>query len=91
MIQDFDPQYRRLKRRYKKNKNVETFNELTQRIKYFKTRKNLHKEIIKSLKKSKTKLAEDTIKDSIKILMLIDKQMQIFELQKEADYYANEL
>ena len=75
MIQDFDPQYRRLKRRYKKKKNVETFNELTQRIKYFQTRTILHKEIIKSLKKSKTKLPEDTIKDLRKRIMLIDKQM----------------
>ena len=92
MIQYFNPQYRRLKRRYTKNKNVETFNELAQRIKYFKTRKILHKGIIKFLKKSKTKQAEDTIKYSRKILMLIEKKMEIFELQKEAYNYAkNEL
>ncbi|GGA25508.1 hypothetical protein CYANOKiyG1_41320 [Okeania sp. KiyG1] len=91
MIQYFDPQYRRLKHRYTKNKNVEEFNELAHRIKYFKKRTILHKEIIKFLKNSKTKLAEDTIKNSRKILILIEKQMQIFELQKEAYNYANEL
>ncbi|MGB3511284.1 MAG: hypothetical protein WBA93_19015 [Microcoleaceae cyanobacterium] len=92
LIQYFDPQYRRLKRRYTKKKNVETFNELEHRIKYFKKPTIVHKEIIRFLEKSKTKLAEDTIKDSRKILMLIDKQMQIFELQKQAYNYAkNEL
>ena len=90
-IEYFDPEYRRLKRRYRNKKNVEKFNELENRIKYFKKRVIVHNEMIRYVEKSKTKQAKDTIKDSRKILMLIEKQIQIFDLQKEAYNYANQL
>ncbi|NEQ35981.1 MAG: hypothetical protein F6K40_06655 [Okeania sp. SIO3I5] len=90
-IQYFNPQYLRLRIRYIRKKNVETFNELENRINFFQKRKIAHKQIIKIVKNSKTKQVEDRVKDSRKILMLIEKQMQIFELQKETYYYANKL
>ena len=90
-IEDFNPQYLRLRIRYIIKKNVETFNELVNRIKLFQKRKIVQKHIIMIAEKFETKQAKDTIKDSRKRIMLIDKQMQIFELQKEAYNYANEL
>jgi len=90
-IQYFNPQYCKLRRRYTSEKNVETFNELENRIKFFQKRTIVHKQIIRIVEKSETKLAKDIIKDSRKMLMLIEKQMRIFELQKQAYYYANEL
>ncbi|NEO55001.1 MAG: hypothetical protein F6K54_19130 [Okeania sp. SIO3B5] len=90
-LEYFDPQYRRLKHRYTKNKNVETLNELENRIIFFLKRRIAHREIIGFFEKSETKLAKDTIKDSRKVLILIEKQMSIFRLQKDAYNYANEL
>ena len=83
-IENFNPQYLRLRIRYIRKKNVETFNELENRIKFFKKRKIVQKHIIMIAEKFETKQAKDTIKDSRKIIMLIEKQMEIFELQKEA-------
>lgn len=90
-IQYFNPQYCRLRKRYIRKKNVEIFNELENRIKFFQKRTIVHKQIIKIVEKSKTKPAKDTIKQSRTMLILIEKQMQIFELQKEAYNYANKL
>ncbi|OZH55034.1 hypothetical protein AFK68_07115 [Hydrocoleum sp. CS-953] len=90
-IRQFNPQYLRLRMRYTRKKNVETFKELQNRIKFFQQRKIVQEQIILIAEKFQTKQAKYTIKDSRKILMLIEKQMQIFDLQKEAYNYANQL
>lgn len=90
-IREFNPQYWQLRMRYIKKKNVERFNEVENRIKFFQKRKIAQEQIIIIAEKFETKQAKDTIKDSRKILMLIEKQMQIFDLQKEAYNYANQL
>lgn len=83
-IRDFNPEYCELKMGYRMRKNVETFNEFENRSKFFEARKIAHKQIIEIAKNSETKLAKDIIKDSRKRIKLIEKQMQIFELQKQA-------
>ena len=90
-LEDFNPQYCKLRMRFTRKKNVETFNELENRIKFFQKRSIAHKKIIMIAKKFETKQAKDIIKDSRERIMLIEKQMGIFELQKEAYYYANQL
>ncbi|NEQ78387.1 MAG: hypothetical protein F6K23_38610 [Okeania sp. SIO2C9] len=90
-IRQFNPQYCKLRMRYTRKKNVETFNELENRINFFQKRSIVYKKMIMIAEKFETKQAKDIMKDSRERLFLIEKQMQIFELQKEAYYYANEL